>query len=149
MGGRDDSPYGMLYFPEFVSTHAPVGGRDTAKIVTNERPGKGFNSRARGRARHSNVKVVDIAGVVSTHAPVGGRDGLRSPCPPADNVSTHAPVGGRDTSIDRKLNFSRMFQLTRPWEGATLSSSADNSGPRVSTHAPVGGRDNTWNSETP
>ncbi len=117
--GRARRPQSQFYQRQsFVSTHAPVGGRD----APSEPPS----------GRRSTFQLT---------RPWEGATQDWMPNELPWNVSTHAPVGGRDDHAFVQFGQLAGFQLTRPWEGATVLRRSAATRKRVSTHAPVGGRD--------
>ena len=125
----------------FISTHAPLAGRD-------------------GTAGEATEGLLDI----STHAPLAGRDRPRQGTAQRIRISTHAPLAGRDVDVLVVLKVVAKFQPTRPLRGATHISRRRNQhehfNPRapcgarqievtladdvdISTHAPLAGRDCT------
>ncbi len=102
-----------------VSTHAPVGGRDAGRRFFWGAV-MGFNSRARWRARLAVIQRPAGRRFVSTHAPVGGRDAVSG----IDDIDIEwfqltRPWEGATLRGDSSRNMRSEFQLTRPWEGAT------------------------------
>ncbi len=97
-----------------------MGGRDDSTSSV-ESVSRGFNSRARGRARLDDILIADAFIEVSTHAPVGGRDGGTLPVDAPSGRGFNSRARGR-ARLPGYLLIRKMevFQLTRPWEGATL-----------------------------
>ena len=81
-----------------ISTHTPLAGRDQVCL-----------------------RYVCLVFDFNSHAPCGARlnstfDGvLKSP------ISTHTPLAGRDYIYHTPIAIARIFQLTRPLRGATMS----------------------------
>ena len=86
---------------KFISTHAPLAGRDLTSLFAPD--------------------IVSI----STHAPLAGRDRheLKALFCHAD-ISTHAPLAGRDEIKQLGYKPRRTFQPTRPLRGATRATEA-------------------------
>ena len=126
--------------PQYISTHAPLAGRDELRNFLCQRQ-RNFNPRAPCGARLYGEFSLALVVCISTHAPLAGRDDLdfdcngylldfnpRAPCgarpeaPEATSesteISTHAPLAGRDKSRQQSRN-----------KGG------------ISTHAPLAGRD--------
>ena len=78
-----------------ISTHAPLAGRDPAKIA------------------------VGIIFEISTHAPLAGRDISNLRIYDTPRISTHAPLAGRDGGGKTASCGELIFQPTRPLRGAT------------------------------
>ena len=113
----DPSP---LFWSYYISTHAPLAGRDPAPSVTgainilyfNPRAPCGarlfpflflsfcnsyFNPRAPCGARLSSGISRATLILISTHAPLAGRDAHRAGAGREEvKISTHAPLAGRD-----------------------------------------------------
>ena len=125
----------------FISTHAPLAGRDKLALA-----------------------LVRRLKLISTHAPLAGRDAAYYKGGAARRISTHAPLAGRDWNRQCSYLIGRLFQPTRPLRGATASVApiahrsysfqptrplrgatvqiADAAADReISTHAPLAGRD--------
>ena len=58
-----------------------------------------------------------------------------------NHISIHAPYAGRDKRSKSLIEWSRLFQSTRPMRGATFSIDALKSCTPISIHAPYAGRD--------
>ncbi len=101
MGGRDRIRIITWEEARRVSTHAPVGGRDTYIIQY----------------------YLFLSTFQLTRPWEGATTVLYEPHS-SDTVSTHAPVGGRDLPWSSFKPTMYEFQLTRPWEGATVVLSA-------------------------
>ena len=101
----------------FISTHAPLAGRDLFISV--------------------RFGIVTI----STHAPLAGRDIFKLQLIADDkNFNPRAPCGARPSSLSHGGVVQR-FQPTRPLRGATGSSCDMTIQQYISTHAPLAGRD--------
>ena len=59
----------------FISTHAPLAGRDCTD--TNSFPSAIISTHAPLAGRDANALGVEQNSIISTHAPLAGRDGLR------------------------------------------------------------------------
>ena len=81
----------------FISTHAPLAGRDIKKrravvAVNSFQPTRPLRGATNGQARlFAEVEI-------STHAPLAGRDRQHLGHRIAGLISTHAPLAGRDQS---------------------------------------------------
>ena len=89
---------GPLQTDKFISTHAPLAGRDRVAF------------RGRLLRQHFNPR-----------APCGAR--LRAPARSSSRrwISTHAPLAGRDQGFTTPTSDSMIFQPTRPLRGATAA----------------------------
>ena len=103
----------------FISTHAPLAGRDA------------FSSTA-----------ASCSPRISTHAPLAGRDVHPASLGAVQAISTHAPLAGRDI-------FKKQYIYKVPISTHAPLAGRDARGPcrphrmAISTHAPLAGRDVT------
>ncbi len=129
------------YASIYISTHAPLAGRDgRAKWYTIPKSVFQPTRPLRGATMEFNERIRALR--ISTHAPLAGRD--PSPISPVIecSISTHAPLAGRDAIRERDgtmtMNFNPRapcgarqvfstdrscflrFQPTRPLRGATV-----------------------------
>ena len=104
---------------EYISTHAPLAGRDGA-IQHDLCRGIHFNPRAPCGARPKSPVTSTLDTRISTHAPLAGRDGVsvRHAAIPGAFQPTR-PLRGA-TATKNKANKREQFQPTRPLRGATL-----------------------------
>ena len=101
-----------------ISTHAPLAGRDPAKIAVGIIFEISTHAPLAGRDI-SNLRIYDTPRI-STHAPLAGRDGgilgaARAVCA---HFNPRAPCGAR-LSTPPIPHRSYQFQPTRPLRGAT------------------------------
>ena len=101
----------------FISTHAPLAGRDFKLSILRPR-GVNFNPRA----------------------PCGARLKLSILRPRGVNFNPRAPCGARHAR-DSENHENEKFQPTRPLRGATSSTQLIQLPYEISTHAPLAGRD--------
>ena len=117
---RGATAYQVIYADgaKKISTHAPLAGRDPAKIA------------------------VGIIFEISTHAPLAGRDISNLRIYDTPRISTHAPLAGRDGGI---LGAARAvcahFNPRAPCGARRRSTAAADEHIKISTHAPLAGRD--------
>ena len=153
----------MIFALHFISTHAPLAGRDSI-VKFNNRFHVNFNPRAPCGARPVTTHSKVAALLISTHAPLAGRDCRLTPYRSCiAMISTHAPLAGRDSARrlegQHRRNFNprapcgarraaccgerceKIFQPTRPLRGATHAEHARRLMVVISTHAPLAGRD--------
>ena len=153
----------MIFALHFISTHAPLAGRDSI-VKFNNRFHVNFNPRAPCGARPVTTHSKVAALLISTHAPLAGRDCRLTPYRSCiAMISTHAPLAGRDNNDPLKSRciidfnprapcgarhcpdilrvYAVTFQPTRPLRGATTAVNQLNRKYSISTHAPLAGRD--------
>ena len=94
-GARQPTTRSSL-FAVYISTHAPLAGRDEAQI------------RASTKYNHFNPR-----------APCGARRSCRKIRLRGHSISTHAPLAGRDACGRSRGRCEKIFQPTRPLRGAT------------------------------
>ena len=117
---RGATAYQVIYADgaKKISTHAPLAGRDPAKIAVGIIFEISTHAPLAGRDI-SNLRIYDTPRI-STHAPLGGRDGgilgaARAVCA---HFNPRAPCGAR-LSTPPIPHRSYQFQPTRPLRGAT------------------------------
>ena len=115
-GARPPSVTGVHNY--FISTHAPLAGRDSPYSVSLLYR-YDFNPRAPCGARRAPPRGILAVENISTHAPLAGRDvSIISPYKTLKNFNPRAPCGARPSQRPRR---------TKPTS--------------ISTHAPLAGRD--------
>ena len=139
---RGATAYQVIYADgaKKISTHAPLAGRDPAKIAVGIIFEISTHAPLAGRDI-SNLRIYDTPRI-STHAPLAGRDISNLRIYDTPRISTHAPLAGRDGGIlgaaravcahfnprapcGARLSTppiphrSYQFQPTRPLRGAT------------------------------
>ena len=109
----------MIPRSSFISTHAPLAGRDELYEGLNNQ-GLEFQPTRPLRGATLNLVLEKGDKGISTHAPLAGRDRRREDreLRRAD-ISTHAPLAGRDVADDECVI---RYEI-------------------ISTHAPLAGRD--------
>ncbi len=118
MGGRDSGRFSNHQGGQRVSTHAPVGGRDTLGSAS------------------------PVCSYVSTHAPVGGRDPLlydKHIIIPQFQLTR--PWEGATEPLSLTMYGSRCFNSRARGRARPVRPGRVGIDNVVSTHAPVGGRD--------
>ena len=132
----------MVFVCHFISTHAPLAGRDGRTPEYVALPCD-FNPRAPCGARQRRSKSVVVKPYFNPRAPCGARRYTVDEGMQQAKISTHAPLAGRDLIHDFKRHalddfnprapcgarphgsqpckMSLTFQPTRPLRGATLS----------------------------
>ena len=149
----------MLY----ISTHAPLAGRDRPECPQGRCRRSYFNPRAPCGARPAAPGAEPPLHHISTHAPLAGRDMDDVVVIAPNKISTHAPLAGRDRPAlhaRRDLQYfnprapcgarptppssggrSSAFQPTRPLRGATAGNSSPTLRPAdFNPRAPCGAR---------
>ena len=126
----------------FISTHAPLAGRDdcTTRQISRRRY---FNPRAPCGARRqaSNCSTTETQKFQPTR-PLRGATQLFHGAFPMSFISTHAPLAGRDREVaDDPSPFS--ISTHAPLAGRDIDNYCKNPYKLISTHAPLAGRDST------
>ena len=117
LAGRDPAKIAVGIIFE-ISTHAPLAGRDISNLRIYDTPRISTHAPLAGRDI-SNLRIYDTPRI-STHAPLAGRDGgilgaARAVCA---HFNPRAPCGAR-LSTPPIPHRSYQFQPTRPLRGAT------------------------------
>ena len=162
---RGATAYQVIYADgaKKISTHAPLAGRDPAKIAVGIIFEISTHAPLAGRDI-SNLRIYDTPRI-STHAPLAGRDGgilgaaravcahfnPRAPCgarlstPPIPHRSYQfqptRPLRGATCLMLFPCKIELVFQPTRPLRGATTGGAIAPPIFMISTHAPLAGRD--------
>ena len=103
----------------FISTHAPLAGRDPVGVRVI-RPPFYFNPRAPCGARRYRFCFCSAAFLFQPTRPLRGATSLSSLLLLLGlNISTHAPLAGRDGRARWYTIPKSVFQPTRPLRGAT------------------------------
>ena len=123
-----------------ISTHAPLAGRD-ASFTTCWSVQENFNPRAPCGARHLRHDHDRHGGHISTHAPLAGRDDADGDTLTVVEISTHAPLAGRDWGLVMSWTMNIDFNPRAPC-GARRSITTDGCGVRIyfNPRAPCGAR---------
>ena len=111
---------GVCRAVQFISTHAPLAGRDRPRLAAAS-PRRNFNPRAPCGARPSYCLTCRAEREFQPTRPLRGATCGHRISAGACRISTHAPLAGRDYSVNLIDRF-----------------------PVISTHAPLAGRDNNW-----
>ena len=125
----------------FISTHAPLAGRDLFHSRCFQML-PDFNPRAPCGARRRLTPYRSCIAMISTHAPLAGRD-YKSAFQTYNRtcISTHAPLAGRDLLLLSNPRRILLFQPTRPLRGATVGQGGILSlSPYFNPRAPCGAR---------
>ena len=153
----------VLIHKAWISTHAPLAGRDHSGACASGLL-RDFNPRApcgarrlysrygrtmqafqptrplRGATKRENTMCP--ATMISTHAPLAGRDGdirrLRGRC---SIISTHAPLAGRDKAHATSRELFFYFNPRAPCGARLAQDKPLRATLYISTHAPLAGRD--------
>ena len=146
----------------YISTHAPLAGRDKGQANTMDaltkfqptRPLRGatiekaddmiqYEFQPTRPLRGATARFAEPRALcrISTHAPLAGRDGNAFVLPVTQgDFNPRAPCGARPSVQLYLLSLAR-FQPTRPLRGATREAAEAVIAPAISTHAPLAGRD--------
>ena len=125
--------------PAYISTHAPLAGRDRPQGSSIGRP-IDFNPRAPCGARQCGTNGVHQDLHISTHAPLAGRDLPLHFLLHLPRISTHAPLAGRDNE-HVELESSADISTHAPLAGRDVAEAYPELKANISTHAPLAGRD--------
>ena len=125
---------------EFISTHAPLAGRDNKTeeafyvgvLFQPTRPLRGATA-----VREPFHAILEI----STHAPLAGRDRFRGTIALPKAISTHAPLAGRDFPRLLRRPENQDFNPRAPCGARRAGGQYRHQGLQISTHAPLAGRD--------
>ena len=128
-------------FTVWISTHAPLAGRD-AQMHRRVHPRGTFQpTRPLRGATCAVLWACRGISYFNPRAPCGARLGCTINDLYRDDISTHAPLAGRDRLRRRHCRGRAEFQPTRPLRGATCADGYLCAKRRISTHAPLAGRD--------
>ena len=112
------SESGLASCSAYISTHAPLAGRDFVGHLILAMPVSFQPTRPlRGATKHHDPVAPLFA--ISTHAPLAGRDYSSDARLLQKAISTHAPLAGRDEIAASLTPNLIEFQPTRPLRGAT------------------------------
>ena len=124
----------------YISTHAPLAGRDTLRRRDHRR-GSNFNPRAPCGARRIFTHALQIIRIFQPTRPLRGATFVFLHDVRCIDISTHAPLAGRDRKDVDFSAYEALFQPTRPLRGATPLTRRQYQLLSISTHAPLAGRD--------
>ena len=125
----------------FISTHAPLAGRDvpSARSVPF-RPY--FNPRAPCGARRSRHRPVPTPSRFQPTRPLRGATQAEQRPGRAQMISTHAPLAGRDTTSQAASSRRSVdFNPRAPCGARLVLRGEHDAAVLISTHAPLAGRD--------